>query len=162
MSILDIILLICFIPALVQGLKKGFIAQVVAVISIIAGVWMSFEFATLVSGWLGEYIPGSEQILKIVAFVLILAGVIVGFYLLGKIIEGMFKLVMLEWLNRLLGVIFAMMKTALIVGLLIMVFNSVNETFDLVSGEYLSKSLLYNPLKEFADSVFPYLKGLFQ
>lgn len=162
MSILDVILLICFIPALVQGLKKGFIGQVVAVISIIAGVWMSFEFATLVSGWLGKYISGSEQILKIVAFALILTGVIVGMFLLGKIIEGMFKLVMLEWLNKLLGVIFAMMKTALIVGFLIVVFNSINESFHLVSEEYLSESLLYPPLKGLADSVFPYLKGMFQ
>ena len=162
MSILDVILLICFVPALVQGLKKGFIGQVVAVISIIAGVWMSFEFATLVSGWLGKYISGSEQILKIVAFALILTGVIVGLFLLGKIIEGMFKLVMLEWLNKLLGVIFAMMKTALIVGFLIVVFNSINEAFHLVSEEYLSESLLYPPLKGLADSVFPYLKGMFQ
>ena len=162
MSILDIILLICFIPALIQGLRKGFIAQVVAVISIIAGVWMSFEFATLVSGWLGKYIPGAEQVLKIVAFALILAGVIVGRFLLGKIIEGMFKLVMLDWLNKLLGVIFAMMKTALIVGFLILVFNSINDTFHLVSEKYLSESMLYPPLKGFADSVFPYLRGLFQ
>ena len=92
----------------------------------------------------------------------ILAGVIVGLFLLGKIIEGMFKLVMLDWLNKLLGVIFAMMKTALIVGFLILVFNSINDTFHLVSEKYLSESMLYPPLKGFADSVFPYLRGLFQ
>lgn len=161
MNILDIILLICFIPALVQGLKKGFIAQVVAIISIIVGVWTSFKFATLVSGWIGKYIAGSEQVLKIVAFVLILAGVIVGLFLLGKIIEGMFKLVMLDWLNKLLGVVFALLKTGLVIGLLIMAFCAINDAFHLVSEEYLSRSVMFTYLRGVADSVFPYLKEIF-
>jgi membrane protein required for colicin V production len=160
MSIVDIILLICFIPAVVQGFRKGFISQVTAIISIILGAWLSFRFASVVSEWLAQYIQGSEQILKLIAFALILIAVIAGLALLGKLIEGTFKLVMLGWLNRLLGVLFSLLKAGLIVGLIIMAFCSLNNTFGFVSEETLNASVLFPPLKDLAYTVFPYLKEL--
>jgi len=160
MSIIDIILLICFIPALISGLKKGFIAQLIAIISIFAGIWISFEFATITSQWLSQYIEAPENVLRIAAFALIMVGVFITLGLLGKLLEGILNLVMLGWVNKLFGVIFAFLKTALITGLIIMVFNSINASLELVSAETLSESVLYTPLKNFADSVFPYLKEL--
>lgn len=160
MSIIDIILLICFIPALISGLKKGFIAQLIAIISIFAGIWISFEFATITSQWLSQYIEAPENVLRIAAFALIMVGVFITLGLLGKLLEGILNLVMLGWVNKLFGIIFAFLKTALITGLIIMVFNSINASLELVSAETLSESVLYTPLKNFADSVFPYLKEL--
>lgn len=161
MNILDIILLLCFVAALVQGIRKGFIAQAIAIISIVAGVWLSFRFSTLASIWLTQYIPASGQVLKTVAFALILILVIWGLTALGKVIEATIKIAMLGWLNRLLGALFALLKCALIVGLVIMAFNAINSTFHIVSEDILNASSVYPPLKRLAYSVFPYLKDLF-
>ena len=160
MNILDIILLICFVPAVIKGFQKGFISQVIAIISIIAGVWLSVQFASEVTVWLAQYIQGSEQVLKVVSFALIFIAVIAGLALLGRLIEGTVKLIMLGWLNRLLGVVFSMVKAALIVGLVIMAFCSLNNTFQLVSEDVLNQSVLFPPLKNMAYTVFPYLKDL--
>lgn len=160
MNTVDIILLICFIPALVQGFRKGFISQIIAIISIILGAWLSFRFASEVSVWLAQYITGSEQILKITAFALILTTVIIGLALLGKLLESTFELVMLGWLNKLLGAAFSLVKAGLLIGLAIMVFCSLNNTFSLVSEEVLKESVLFPPLKDLAYTVFPYLKEL--
>jgi membrane protein required for colicin V production len=67
---------------------------------------------------------------------------------------------MLGWLNKLLGVVFALLKTVLIVGLLIIAFTSVNDTFKFVQESVLNDSLLYPPLKKLAFEVFPYLKEI--
>ena len=160
MNILDIIILICFIPALVQGLRKGFIAQVIAIISIIAGIWLSFRFATYVSLWLAQYIQASDQILRITAFALILALTILGLGAVGKLMEATIKIVMLGWVNKLLGVLFSFIKCTLVVGLIILAFSSFNQAFNIVSEAELAKSVLYTPLKDFSASVFPYLKEL--
>lgn len=160
MNIVDIILLICFIPALIQGFRKGFISQVIAIISIILGVWLSFRFSSSVSVWLAQYIQGSEQIMKLISFALILIAVIAGLTVLGRLIEGTFKLVMLGWLNRLLGVAFSLLKAGLVVGLAIMAFCSINNTFGLVSEDTLNQSVLFPPLKDLAYTIFPYLKEL--
>ena len=152
--------MICFIPAIVQGIRKGFIAQAISIISIIAGIWASARFANIVTGWISQYISASEQVLKIVAFAIILLAVFLALAAIGKLIEGMFKLVMLGWLNKLLGVVFALLKAALIVGLIIIAFTSLNETFHFVKEVTLNESVLYPPLKKIAFDVFPYLKDM--
>lgn len=160
MNIVDIILLICFVPALVQGLRKGFISQVIAIISIIAGVWVSARFTASASTWLAQYIEGSEQVLKVISFALIFIAVIAVLAILGRLLEGTVKLIMLGWLNRLLGMVLSLVKAGLIVGLVIMAFCSLNNTFSLVSEEVLNESVLFPPLKNMAYMVFPYLKEL--
>ena len=160
MNILDIILLICIIPALIQGFRKGFISQVIAIISLIAGVWLSARFSTSVSAWIAQYIQGSGQILQIVSFLLIFCLVIAGLAAIGKILEGTIKLVMLGWLNRLLGVVFSFLKASLVIGLIIMAFCSLNNTFNLVSEDILNQSVLFPPFRDTAYAVFPYLKDL--
>lgn len=160
MNIVDIILLICFVPALVQGLRKGFISQVIAIISIIAGVCVSARFTASASTWLAQYIEGSEQVLKVISFALIFIAVIAILAILGRLLEGTVKLIMLGWLNRLLGMVLSLVKAGLIVGLVIMAFCSLNNTFSLVSEEVLNGSVLFPPLKNMAYTVFPYLKEL--
>ena len=160
MNILDIILLICFVPALIQGIRKGFIAQAISIISIVAGIWASARFADVVSAWVAQYITASEQVMKVVAFALILVVVFIVLGLLGRLLEGLFNLVLLGWVNRLLGVVFALLKTALIIGLLIIVFTSINDNFHFVQESVLNESVLYPHLKKIAFEVFPYVKDM--
>lgn len=160
MNILDIILLLCLVWAVVQGLRKGFITQVIAIISIVFGVWASARFTNVVCAWLAQWISGSEQVLKVVAFTLILVVVFLVLAALGKALEGIIRLVMLGWLNKLLGVVFSLLKCLLILGLITLAFNSLNSTIQLVKPEYLADSVLYGPIRDLANSVFPYVKEM--
>ena len=160
MNVLYIILLLCFVPAIIGGLRRGFIAQVVAIISIILGIWLSFKFSAVLSGWLGQWIEAGEQVLHVISFAVILILAILALAAVGKLIEATVKIILLGWLNRLLGLIFALLKYALIIGLLLMLFNSLNGQFHLVNQKVLDSSLLYGPLLNMANSVFPYLKAL--
>ena len=160
MSIVDIILLICFVPALISGIRKGFISQVISIVSLIGGVWVSYEFSEPVGAWLSQYIETTENVLKLISFIIIMIAVFAGLALVGKLLEGIINFVMLGWVNKLLGVVFALLKTGLIVGLVIMLFCSLNNSLHLVSDEVLAESVLFTPLKNAAYTVFPYLKSL--
>ena len=160
MNILDIILLVCFIPAIISGLRKGFIAQVVAIISIVLGVWLSVKFATLVGNWISQWIEASPQLINIISFAIIFIAVAVLLFTIGKLIEATIKIIMLGWLNKLLGLVFALFKYALVIGLLVILFDSINDKFSLVSRSYLDSSFMYSGLKSISYSVFPYLKEL--
>ena len=63
MNILDAIILICLIPALIQGLRKGFISQAISIVSVVVGIWASARFANLVADWVAQYITASEQVI---------------------------------------------------------------------------------------------------
>lgn len=160
MNILDIVILICLIPSVVQGFRKGFAEQVAAILSIVAGVWLSFRFSGVVCDWLGQWVEASPQLMRIIAFAIIFCVVIVAFFLLGKILHGVIKIVMLGWLDRLLGLMLGFLKAALLTGLLLIVFNSLNETFGLVDAETLADSRLFAPMRDFAYAIFPYFKEL--
>ena len=160
MNILDAIILICLIPALIQGLRKGFISQAISIVSVVVGIWASARFANLVANWVAQYITASDQVIKVVAFALILVVVFIVLGLLGRLLEKILNFAFLGWVNKLLGVLFSFLKCALVVGLVIMAFNSLNGTFHFVSEETLAESSLYPPLKDLAYKVFPYLKEL--
>ena len=161
MSTLDIIILVCFVPAIVTGIQRGFIAQVVSLISIILGIWLAFHFSEMVCEWLRQYLPNlSETILNIVGFVLILAVVALLLHLVGKLILRLFKAVDLGWLNWILGLVFSLLKAALVIGLVLVLFDTLNLKFELVKPETLDQSVLYAPLRDAAYKVFPYLKAL--
>lgn len=160
MNVLDIILLICFIPAVIQGIRNGFIAQVISIAALILGVWASARFTPEVSTWLAQYITVSDQVMKVISFTAILLTSFLVLALIGKFLEATFKLVMLRWMNSLLGAVFSLIKAGLVIGLVIMAFCSLNNTFNFVSEEVLNESVLFPPLKKMAYTVFPYLKEL--
>jgi membrane protein required for colicin V production len=159
MNILDIIILICLIPAVIQGIRKGFISQMISIISLIAGIWASVRFADLASQWLSQYITASDQVLKISSFIMIMVLIFIALALIGKMLEAAIKLIMLGWLNRLLGMCLSLLKCVLILGLIAVAFNSLNETFGFVKSEYLADSTLYPIIRNIADVIFPYLKS---
>jgi membrane protein required for colicin V production len=161
MSILDIILLICFIPAVIRGISKGFVEQLIALLSIIIGAWVAYHFGGTLSEWAAGYLQVNEKVLNVICFTLIIIVAVVLLFLVGRLITGVIKIVMLGWLNRLLGVVFALLKVALVLGLLVTLFASLNDIFGLVKQETLDSSFMYSGLKNFADTVFPYLKKLF-
>ena len=160
MNILDIVLLVCLIPALIQGLRKGFIAQVVAIISLVLGGWLAYKFSAVVTEWLAQWLDITGQALNIISFILIFAVVVTLLFLLGKILEASVKIILLGWLNKLLGVLFSMMKCILITGFIIIIFDAINSRFGLVPESCISGSLLYAPIRDIADSVFPLFKEM--
>ena len=160
MNIIDIIILICLIPAIIQGLRKGFISQAISFISIIVGVWASSRFTDLVGGWLAKYIAATEQEIKVIAFAIILIVTIVLLYMLGRLLEKVIKEVMLQWLNKLLGVTLAIIKYILLMGVIALIFDSLNSAFGLVNPNTMSGSVLYPIIGDIADIVFPYIKSL--
>lgn len=161
MSTLDIIILVCFVPAIVRGIQRGFIAQIVSLVSVILGIWLAFHFSEMACEWLRQYFPNvSETILNIAGFVLILVVVALLLHLVGKLIMGLFKAVDLGWLNWVLGLIFSLLKGALIIGLALVLFDTLNLKFSLVKPETLDESVLYAPIRDAAYKVFPYLKAL--
>ena len=160
MNILDIIILICLVPSIIQGLRKGFISQAISIVSIVAGVWASANFANLVSDWLAQYLEAPEQVLRIVSFAVIMIVVFIILGLIGELLNGIIQLVMLGWVNKLLGAAFAFAKAILILGVLILIFNSINANFNLVDAKVLEESVLYPIIKNISDTVFPYLKSI--
>ena len=160
MSVLDIILLVCFIPALITGISKGFIQQAAGLASVILGTWLAFKFSEKLSVLMAPGLNLDEKWLHVISFAIILIITILLLALVGKILSGVLELATLGWVNRVLGFIFAIFKAALLLGLVISIFENFNARWELVRPELLEGSPVYIALKGFALKVLPYLKSL--
>ena len=160
MNTLDVILLLLFIPGIIRGISKGFLEQAIALIGIVFSVWAAFKFLAPVCGLLEQYVSFPESIVKVLAFLLILIVVSLVVLLLAKLLTKVVEMALLGWLNKTLGVVSAILVTAVVLGLLIILFDTVNVQFGLVKSEILETSTVYNLLKDFGYIIFPFLKQL--
>ena len=160
MNIIDIIIVCCCVPAVIHGFSKGFVSQAFSLVALILGVWLSFKFSNAVGEWLVTYIDLPSAVIHVIAFALIMLVVMLITHLAGKAVEGVLKVVMLGWLNKLLGIVFALLKAVLIIGLVIILFEAINNTFPIVPSKTMEESIFYGPVKDLANLIFPYLKEL--
>lgn len=161
MAIIDIILLVCFIPAIVQGLTKGFIKQVAGIVAIVAGAWAAYSFSNLLSEWMASAITVSNpKVLTVVSYIVIALIVILILAILGEAITKALQAISLGPANRLLGLIFSIMKTALLLGLIILLFEYLNGFLHLADKDTLQNTVLYDSLKRIACKLFPFIQDM--
>ena len=161
MATLDIILLLCFLPGIIRGLSKGFLEQALALAGVVLSVWAAFHFSNLVCSWLKPYLEISETLLSVVSFALILIVTSLLALLVGKLLTKLVELALLGWLDKTLGLVFALAVNALVIGVVIILFDTLNVKFGLVKPEVLDGPVVYTGLKDLSYLVFPYLKQLF-
>ena len=160
MNAVDLLLIVCFVPALVLGLQKGFVRQAMGLVALVVGIWFSWNFSEPLSIWLLKYFDISPTYMDVIAFIIVLALVIFLLSLLGNVFERVLKLAMLGWLDKLLGLVFALLKTALLVGVLLVPSHALNLKVHLVKPAVLDGSFLYTGLKDLTCQVFPFFKKL--
>ena len=160
MNGLDIILLACFIPAILRGLKKGFLEQLLALAGLIAGVWAAYHFSALVSGWLRPYIDASDTLLGVISFIVILLAVSLGVLFITKLLCKVIRTSLIGWVDKLLGVLAGCIVTALLLCPLVISFDTLNTQFSLTESPLVKNSGVYTFLKDAGYIVFPYLKQL--
>ena len=161
MGTIDLIILACFLPAIFIGLKTGFVRQLVALGAIVLGIYLSIRFSDVVGQWLAERWHIEQFWIKVISFAVIFIAVALLLNLIGTLVEKVLKITMLGWLNRLLGLVLAIVTCALIVGTLIYMVNSANDLLQFLPEEKIAESRFYRPLLHMVEVVFPYLKSLF-
>lgn len=160
MNLLDIILLILLIPGTIRGISKGLLEQVVTLVGVVLAVYMAYHFSEPVCTWLDQYINVPETALHVVGFIVMLLGVLIIVMCVAKVLTHVADAASLGWLNRALGFVFAIAVSALILSVLIILFDTLNTKFELVKTPILNDSVLYGHLKDLGYFVFPYLKKL--
>ena len=159
MDTIDIILLALFVPALIIGLVKGLVVQVVSLVSIFVSAILAGRFAQQLADIDVLQFNGVEpRLMYVICFILIFLVSALILALLGKLVTKLIKAATLGWVNRLLGAAFALFTTAFLLGLLISVFEGLNANWGLVDPERLENLQVYPRLRDFSAGILPQLK----
>lgn len=152
---IDIILGIVLAFGFVRGLMKGFIVEIASLIALIIGVYGAIHFSYFSVDILQDKLSWSTQSINIVAFILTFIIIVLGIMILAKLFTKLSKIMAMSLLNRLLGGIFGLLKMAFILGILLIYFNTFNQTNAFVEEEKLSESVLYHPIEKFGSKILP-------
>ena len=159
-NLADIVILLCFVPAIFGGLIKGFVRQAAGLAALILGIWAGYHFSELVSAKLCTWIDTSPQWLSIISFAAIFIVVLLLVTLVGRLSEKAIQLVLLGWLDKLLGLVFAIVKTAFILSIIIYILVSLDSLIPFLPHETLKNSGIYSFIASLAPKFFPYIKNL--
>jgi membrane protein required for colicin V production len=160
MNLLDIILLVLLIPGTIRGISKGFLEQAISLVGVVLAVYLAYHFSEPVCVWLDKYINVSETVLHVIGFAVMLLGVLMAVMIVAKLFTRVADMASLGWFNRVLGFIFSLAVSAVIISVLIILFDTVNAKFELVKTPVLNDSVLYGHLRDLGYWIFPYLKEL--
>ncbi|MDT8401303.1 MAG: CvpA family protein, partial [Bacteroidales bacterium] len=80
-------------------------------------------------------------------------------HFLARALDKLMKAVALGFAVRILGVLFAILKTTLIMSIIFVVLNTINQKTRFLPEDKIAKSKLYNPIADFAPLLFPIIEG---
>jgi len=155
MSVIDIVLAALILFGLVRGFIKGLFVEVASVVALVAGVYGAIHFSHYAAELLQDKVNWDEKTLNITAFAITFVVIILVIALAGKALTKLADFAALGILNKLLGGIFGALKIALILSVLLNVFDKMNNTITFLDDEATESSVLYNPVKNLAVKIFP-------
>lgn len=156
MLLLDLILLIILVYyGVVKGIRKGFVMELSGLVGIIVALYLAKNYSVEIAGWFGSTFDIEAATSPVVAFVLTMVLALVGVHFLAIIISKFLNVMMLGWLNKLLGAVFSFVKVLLVLSAMIHSFDIFNSKVEILSEETLNQSRLYYPIKIVADTVLP-------
>ncbi len=155
MNVFDIVITVFLLFGFVRGLMKGLFIEVASLVALIGGVWGSIHFSYFIGDFLKESVSWSEKQISLAAFAITFILIIVVVSLLGKFLTKLADLAALGLVNKILGGIFGLAKTGLVLSIVFIFFDRMNSTISFVDEETLEESILYEPVKSIAPTIFP-------
>lgn len=154
MGFLDIILAMLLAYGLYKGLKNGFFIEIASLVALIAGLFGAIHFSYIVGNYISERFDWEEQYINLIAFIITFVIIVLLIHMLGKFLSRVTDFTLLGILNKIAGGIFGALKTAVIVGALLIYFDKVNTSTQIIKPETIGSSILYSPLKDIGAFVF--------
>lgn len=155
MHALDIIILILLGFGLVKGFFKGLFVELASLIGLVAGVYGAYYFSDYCANFLREHFNWNENYLQISAFAITFLLILLSIIVAGKALTKLADFAALGLLNKFLGGLFGLLKIAVIIGVLIMLFTLINSNLAIVDEKTLQTSIFYEPIKSIASNIFP-------
>ncbi|MFO7799581.1 MAG: CvpA family protein [Rhodohalobacter sp.] len=146
---LDLLILLPIAYFAYKGFTAGFIQEVLSIVGIILAVFITFAYMKPVSAFLEAFIENTDTA-TIIAGLLLFIGTIAVVQTIGLMLKKFLELVRLNVLNRLAGLCFGALKSAIVISGFLWLFAG----FNLPAEETRNDSLTYFYIIPLAPATF--------
>ncbi len=155
MNLLDIILIIPLILGGIGGFRRGLFLELATLTGLILGVFLAAILADVTGQVITAIVDWNPIPFMILVFIIVFVVVWMLVRALGAALTKLFKVVMLNFFNRLAGMAFGIIKYAFLISLLLIFINYLDQHFDILSAQAREGSFLYPVIEGFAPWVLP-------
>ena len=158
MNIFDLVFLVIFIWAAYKGFSKGLIIQAASLAALLLGIIGAIKFSGYTAFVLTKKFNVTGEYLQLTAFAITFVIIVIAVHIIARLTEKFVKAVALDFVNRILGLLFSTIKMAFIISIILVIINIINYRKPFLPKDKVNKSLLYKPLSSLAPMLFPYFR----
>jgi len=152
---IDAFVLIALAYSFYRGFSKGFVIVLASFVALILGVIGAIYFSDYAAEMLKSKTDIDEEYISISAFSITFMGIIIGVHLIAKIVNQAVKMVALGPLNKIMGGVFNILKTVIILSVAFYLFDFFNSQFTMVKKKTLNESIAYTSIRSITEEVIP-------
>jgi membrane protein required for colicin V production len=153
---LDFIFLAPMLFGAYRGYQKGFVLEIIAIISFVLAIIGGFKLMHWGMDLLDKYFDIGGHLLPYISFIVIFIAIILLVNLIGKLVKKIIDLTLLGAVDNLAGALLSIIKWAFAISVLLWLSSSFGVVF---SEEWRQDSFLYSYLLSFAPTVVDYFSG---
>ncbi|TBW27064.1 CvpA family protein [Gramella sp. KN1008] len=155
MNTVDIILSLVLLYGLVRGIFRGLLAELASLVGIVAGIYGAVHFSHFLGSALSAWVDWKPQYINLISFAVTFILIVFLVSLAGKMLTKIAAFAALGVVNKLLGGVFGLLKSAFVASVIIMFFKATNERIEIVEDRTLEESILYEPVEGIAPIILP-------
>lgn len=157
MNYIDIVLGVLLILSAIGGFRKGLIVELASLAALVLGIWGAVEFSYITSEFLVKNFDWKWDHLNIASFIITFVIIVILVHIVGNVVNKLVETVMLGFVNKLAGLVFGILRAALILSIILVVFDKIDENVNILSKEAKSESQMYEPIRNLVPAIFPFL-----
>jgi membrane protein required for colicin V production len=158
MNYIDMFISVLLVYAVFRGFTRGFIMQLALLAALALGIFAALKLSGFTATQLKSHIHVSGEYLYLISLAVTFLLIFLGVTLVGKGIEKIAEAVELSIVNRMFGVLFSLLKTVLIIGVLLSFVDRIDHQVHLLPKNSREHSLFYKPMTSIARAIFPQLR----
>ncbi|NDW17359.1 CvpA family protein [Dysgonomonas sp. 216] len=157
MTWFDFLIFFIVIASAISGFVSGFIMQLASLVGLIAGAFFAGKVAVYVYPFLEQLVDIPDKLAAPLSFAIAFILIIIVFAIMGKLIDGFFKVIKINFINRLGGSIFSVAKWLVIVSILLNITIAFDKNQQLIKQDVQENSITFRPVKEISLFFIPFL-----
>ncbi len=161
MNVLDILIGIPLLWAVYNGFKKGLIVEVSSLLALILGIYGAIHFSDFTADFIRKQFEYDSQYMGYIAFAITFLLIVIGINLLGKLLSSIADAIALGILNKILGVLFSLLKWVIILSIVLFIVNSADKKLNFIPAEKKEQSLFYKPMLDISEKLFDWFNSDF-
>lgn len=158
MNMIDILILIPLGYAAWKGFQHGIIMELFTLLALLVGIYAGIHFSDMTANWMHNSLGFESEYLSPIAFTVTFLGIGAMVYFAGKVVEQMVKVTNLTPVNKVFGIVFAVLKMTYFISVFLVLIESYDEKGNFFPEETKEKSLLYKPVLNVSTTTIPALK----